>query len=89
MAAIFRVFYNADIPLLSTFGKMETQTLEVSVILIFSVWFIFKKLQPFFDFCIMANADIPFLSTLRKLEAQTLGGSVIWNFYIWLIFMKR
>ena len=40
----------------------------------FSIWLIFMKWWPFFNFFIMANTDILFPSTLGKLETQTLGG---------------
>ena len=40
----------------------------------FSIWSIFKKWQPFFNFFIIAKADISFPLILRKLETQTLWG---------------
>ena len=45
-----------------------------SVIWNFSIWLLFTKWQPFFNFFIMAYSDIPFPLTLRKPETQTLGG---------------
>ena len=59
---------DADIPFLSTLRKPETQTLGGSVIENFSIRSILKKLQPFFNFFIMANADILFLSTLANAD---------------------
>ena len=52
-----------------------------SVIWKFSIWCIFTKWWPYFDFFIMVAINILFLSTLRKPETQTLeGGLVIRNF---------
>ena len=67
---------DADIPFLSTLGKLETQTFGGGVIWNFSIWSILTKWQPFFNFFIMANTDIPLLLTLRKPDTQTLGGGV-------------
>ena len=48
----------------------------------FSVRSILKKLQPFFNFFIMADADIPFPLTLGKPETQTWGVSNLKFFHM-------
>ena len=51
-----------------SWGKSETQTLEVGNLKFFCTMHTFTKWQPFFNFFIIANEDIPFPSTLRKSE---------------------
>ena len=63
----------ADIPLLLTLIKPETQIWGVSNLKFVHTINIYKMVA-IFQFFKLADADIPFLLTLRKLETETLGG---------------
>ena len=90
MFELLRMSGSVKLHIGDSWGKPETQTFGGgSVIWNFSIWCIFMKWQPFFNFFKMANADIPFLLTLRKPETETfLWGVSNLNFSIWHIFTK-
>ena len=83
MVAIFQFFHNGWCWYFISVNTRKTRdpNFGESVIWNFSVWSIFMKWQPFFNFFIMANADIPFPSTLGKPETQTLGGASNLKFF--------
>ena len=62
-----------------TLGKPETQTLRWSVIWNFSLWSIFTKWQPFFNFLIMADTDILFPSTFYTWTFMCGDLSALWK----------
>ena len=84
MAAILQFFHNGWCWYSVSINTWKTgdPNFGGSVIWNFSVRSILKKLQPFFNFFIMADADIPFPLTLGKPETQTWGVSNLKFFHM-------
>ena len=91
MIAIFQFFHNGPCQYsisINTWKTWDPNFVGGLIIWNFSIWCIFTKWQPFFDFCIMANTNILLLSTLGNQRPKLWGGVVNWNFSVQYILTK-